>query len=283
MWTNSFHSKATKQLWDLLKMGATQKNKLGGWQDVESRVLWVCTPNGCVYIRASVCTLGTFALSGVPSVWILLLVWLLVPRVLGLAFTASLCWSLNQGACDCWCFYAPETVCWAHHRRKLRFFSWISGSPNNSGHSLKLHYFFQAPLLPPKLQGSAHLNSPFLQRGCTVKIILISWGWVLSYVIPNGKGIKWKSFQGLGLKASSVTNPVAAKPRSHITSPGFSQGKGIFTCQTCYCYHQSPSLNSSQSWCPVTCQGRTDLALLPSSTLLRTAVHMLELNFLPRG
>lgn len=136
---------------------------------------------------------------------------------------------------------------------------------------------------PPKLQGSAHLNSPFLQRECTVKIILISWGWVLSYVIPNGKGIKWKSFQDLGLKASSVTNPVAAKPRSHITSPGFSQGKGIFTCQTCYCYHQSPSLNSSQSWCPVTCQGRTDLALLPSSTLPRTAVHLLELNFLPRG
>lgn len=39
MWTNSFHSKGTKQLWDLLKMGATQNNKLGAWQDVEYRVL----------------------------------------------------------------------------------------------------------------------------------------------------------------------------------------------------------------------------------------------------
>lgn len=39
MWTISFHSKGTKQLWDLLNMGTTQKNKLGAWQDVESRVI----------------------------------------------------------------------------------------------------------------------------------------------------------------------------------------------------------------------------------------------------
>ena len=178
MWTNSFHSKGTKQLWDLLKMGATQKNKLGAWQNVESRVLWVCTPNGCVYIRASMCTLGTFALSGVPSLWISLLVWLLVPRALGLAFTASLCWSFNQGAWDCWCFCAPEPVCWAYHCRKLRFFSWISGSPNNSGHSLKLHYFFQArkggkspqapgvstPEQPLPTKGMYCENHPYLLR-----------------------------------------------------------------------------------------------------------------------
>lgn len=118
-------------------------------------------------------TLGTFALSVAPSLWMFSLsVWLLMPGVPGhVAFTASLCRSLSQGTCDYW-WYVYLKLC----AGLITAGSWGSlvGLVNhliNSGYGLP-----EAPLLLPSQERrevpqapeASTPEQPLSHKGCAL-------------------------------------------------------------------------------------------------------------------